>query len=810
MMAETPPQGPAPSATSSLDRAVSVEVIRASGGYAVEVPRGSKKPMPDWDPRKASDARSAQTLSSIEFSDSNIGLHVFGPLIDIDVNSRSAAHHHALAALLPRSNHVWGTRERSGTHRLYLLDEESFEPADWGILRLLREIPEAHVVIRGGRQARGEYILMPGSEHPTDGAYTWEALGEAREPIAATSLAGIMAAVRLAGAVAVVADKWEATPPEEMVMALTAFLHRAHGLAADLGEHCFVVDRDDAGRFFDTIFSATGTDPVTARGLRELFSDVWSRLTIELELPEATPLNLLVDDEEFMAKIYTLLTDNPEVRAIDEWVNRFVIVRPMSCAVDLEQLGRGSTTCFYKRAGLKDSFGDQIVSIQAKGKAQKLLLPDLMWSLPATRRFDGLTFSPGKGRFVHEREGLMVNTFTGFAIEPHPEPVTAADVKPFLEYVYELMCRKDKALYGWVMSWAASIFSAPDRKPGTALVAVGDHGVGKSFFGEQIIGKIIGDAHFGVIDSVDQLTGQFTASLTSQLMIMCEEATHSGQNRDNERLKALITAVRQKHEPKGIDRTMVPHHCRYYFTSNNLTDALRLAAGNKDRRFTVVEFSSDQRQNNRGYWRPFAEWLQEPGVLAKIHRYLKDFEFDHSLIMTPIMTEAKERIQQHSMPVVDAWLAHCLEVGHMLPEEVHTRWPDAPIEEAGGWSKIINRSEWAEWHSPGKLHESYVSFARSRREKAPLMPAGLLVRTLKEMGLYPRETNEDNSRRLLYTYADDRSGRVRKSRISIVKSMSREKIEAYLSELYGYEAAVGAARSGDTETASEFDGAWDA
>lgn len=777
--------------TASLGRAVSTEVIRRSGGYAIPLPLGGTLPASDWRPEKMTDSRSAQEASSLEYSDDNIGLHVFGPLIAVRALDASDAFIAALDQLLPSCKHVWGPSSSPRSHRLYLLAEPRFDPNNYGSLASFGAIEGASFEVIGGPQESGAHVTLPGSTVSGED-WSWSSIGDAREPVSVLELEALISGLRLAAAVSVLAARWSSVSPMELVRSLALFLRGTQSLLADL-EGVFAFGRAEADRFLAALLAVT--TPVDERsGFLAAFDEAWGLPDDGLGSSPIADLPRVLGDARAMQHLYVLLSDNPDVQAIAEFFGRFIIVDEIApgVAADLDYARKRSRPPkLYKRRHLLDAFGSKKVTLFHGGKPRQHKLADLVFELGAATHVDGLTFAPGDGRLVTRGGCTDLNMFSGFAIDPWPGDVSGDDVGMFLNYVDEVMCSRNRVSYAWVMGWMASLFREPAHPPGTALVAVGAPGVGKTFLGEHILGPIIGGGHYCKVEEVAMLTDRFTSQYTSQMLIMCEEAIHSGQRLQSEKLKGLITGRTQRHEQKGMDSVEVPHFCRYYFTSNNLTDALRIADAD-DRRFTVIRFNDSRKQDNRGYWRPFVEWLEQPGTRAKIHKYLLTFKYDRLHIARPVDTEAKRLIQQASMPLIDQWLAHCLDSDdHPLDEELHEHWSLAPIrnEFADEWKMHIDRAHWPEWIAPGALHESYARFVKNAgHSRRPPMNHSTFCAHLRERGLYPKEFTNDNQKRISWR---PESAFAKRSERRVVKCMSRDAVERYLDENWGREPSGG-------------------
>ena len=760
---EAAPREVAPPA--SFQRAVSCSFIRASGGYAVKLARGSKAPPPKWEPRDGTEARSRQVLAEVETDETtNLGIHFHGNLIDVDVNGEDA---HlflapALEALAPACAHVWGRPARPRTHRSYLIEGAAeFKPHDHPIIRRMQDIAEVKINVRGGPPARGEFSLLPGSAHPDGELYEWGDLAAAKGPPTVASVDDVLQAVRMAGAIAVLAPNWPKGGDQKPITgALAGFLHRAHNLGESIDAEFFRLTRDHACALVDVLSEVLGSSPEVTQERRVHFDATWGRADDGKPVTGATALAKALDDRSIIEKLYVLLTDSPEVRELDSFMERFVIWQGPGQAIDLEAVRAGSSRPFMSRPQLANSFGHRFVDVGGKRR----LLPELMWSMRAVTRVQGLTFEPGKDEILHTREGTRVNQWSGFSVEPHKFPVDKAEIQRFLDYIYEVICSSNPTYYPWVLSWIADIFKAPGNKAGTALVLVGRSGAGKTFLGENIIGKIIGDRHYSQTTSIAHLTGHFNLLYGNQLLIQCDEATNSWQRSEAAKLKALITDAKQRIEPKGVDAYFAPLHARLLFTSNETEEALYLNQGRDDRRYTVLEVSGAKKGKIDEYWLPFLEWLESPDILAKIHRYLRDHRYSKASIKTPLGTLAKERMQQRSWDPTDAWMAEMLSRGHPLSDETHQHWSDAPrVMPDGDFSRMIDRTDWPVWVSPDALARDYRDFLKTQGTRTRPMSSGVMALYLRDRGLYPAEltTAADTVCRVQYLHEDRRrTGRV--------------------------------------------------
>lgn len=225
-----------PQSPISTQRHVSLDFIKNRGAFAVRVIRGQKAPHKDeWNPKLNDATKSEMLLRELRNDEvDNFGAHWHGPLVDVDIDSDSPALMAALEILLPPCNHIWGHASRPRTHRAYQL-KNSFDPTSIPILDRIKRIEEVKLELRGGPPSRGRYTLLPGSVHPSGEEYLWVDLHKARYSPTVTTIDQILKAIRLAGAVAVLAPYWIEGLRNDLIMALSGFLHRTAKIAESLG-----------------------------------------------------------------------------------------------------------------------------------------------------------------------------------------------------------------------------------------------------------------------------------------------------------------------------------------------------------------------------------------------------------------------------------------------------------------------------------------------------------------------------------------------------------------------------------------------
>lgn len=756
-------------------RKVSVDFIRGSGALAVRVNENEKTPTKGWSPRTNDKNLSELVLRDASKSDyiQNLGIHLFGPLVDVDVDSDAPALMDALERFLPQSSHVWGHSSRLRTHRIYSLKTD-FDPSSLLILRMMKKIPEVKVELRGGSQSNGQYSVVPGSVHPSGEPYLWHDLKRASASVVTTEMTALLCALRLAGAVAVLAPYWVEGLRNELTMALAGFLYRTSRIADALAEDIdFRMNRDMAERLMEVLLEVTGDDEKDYRNRYKTFEQTWNKAEKDIAVTGGNTIGRITGDSVILSKLYSLLCDSPDITVLDEFTARFAIWSGPGLVIDLDAAAMGNHKPFMTRQQFCNSFGHRFVENSGKRK----LVADLIFHMPTTQRLAGVTFEPGKDILVDTREGKKVNQWAGFAIEPHPEPVKEKEIKPFLSYLLTVIASGNKEHYKWVLGWIAHIFKEPAKKAGTALVLVGLPGIGKSFLGEHFIIPIVG-SHAVATFSADRAVQGFNALFDNRIFVQCDEALSNRERRTAGKLKSLITDPTLVIEPKGIDPYDKPNHLRLLFTSNETRDAVFLSDGIDDRRYTILEVSPVQKGKIKEFWKPLAEWAADKTNLAKLHRYFINLDYDRSLISLPLKTEVKIIMQEHSMPVFDRWLMSWLSRDHPLSEQAHKSWFDAPINQ----SREIDRTEW-----PLRVNYSALTSDLLLVTKQEIRQGLAMNEQQIKLEFRRRKFDLDtvSESRIRDREFDNKLGKFITRRIRLHPCPTRKEVETYLTTKYG-------------------------
>lgn len=198
------------------------------------------------------------------------------------------------------------------------------------------------------------------------------------------------------------------------------------------------------------------------------------------------------------------------------------------------------------------------------------------------------------------------NLWQGFGTAP-----AFGDVTPWLDLLADLI--PDEAVRRYVLQWLAYKVQNPGAVPGTILLLTGRKGTGKNSLVEPIV-RIFG-SHGRVFDDAEQVAGRFTGHLQGVAFAVLDEALFAGDPRQNDRIKARVTATTVTYESKGVDPVAGVNRCAYVSLSNHL----HVWDATVDERRAVVVECGDGLTGKRGFWQRYYGWLDGQGPSALLH-----------------------------------------------------------------------------------------------------------------------------------------------------------------------------------------------
>lgn len=226
---------------------------------------------------------------------------------------------------------------------------------------------------------------------------------------------------------------------------------------------------------------------------------------------------------------------------------------------------------------------------------------------------------------------LSPNTIEYHRLAFHPIPQTADTLNLWVthtvvptqgcwkiieDYLRDVVCDGDLALFDYLIRFLAHALQRPEEKPGIMIVLIGAEGVGKGFL-VRLLEALWGATTLQVSD-IAAITGNFNAGLERAFWVALDECMFKGDKKSQDRMKSLVTEpaiqVEQKYEPS---RTIESFHRFIACTNHAQWGQIR----SDDRRYLFIKVSDCHKQDTK-YFGKLSNALNDGVTVPGLAHYL--------------------------------------------------------------------------------------------------------------------------------------------------------------------------------------------
>ena len=280
------------------------------------------------------------------------------------------------------------------------------------------------------------------------------------------------------------------------------------------------------------------------------------------------------------------------------------------------------------------------------------------------------------------------NFWRGFGVKCEPG---TDKIRRLLKHTFDIICRRDREKFRYLMRWLAWAVQHPDENPGTSVVLKGEsEGSGKSTLG-YVMRRLFGDAHSVKISDPMQVFGPHVDHLEYVCFLLAEEALWAGDPKIKDRVKDFITGETIHINPKGRKAYSAKNMIHAMLTTNH---DWAIPAGKNARRWFVCEVSDDKICDKEWFDRLYDDL--NAGGYGQFLNFLLNLKLDHwhprKLHRT---TELLEQ-QLHSASPIKHWLLACADEGRIRMYDLAAGAFDLNTE-----------------HPTGTLHEAFCGYMRA-------------------------------------------------------------------------------------------------
>lgn len=274
---------------------------------------------------------------------------------------------------------------------------------------------------------------------------------------------------------------------------------------------------------------------------------------------------------------------------------------------------------------------------------------------PQTICYDGVEFNPTGST------GNYLNLWIGPTLVP-----IAGGWTLIRSFLLEIICNDDQVAFDFLIHYLAHALQRPEEKPGIMVIMVGGQGIGKGTLGKIL--RLIWSATYWHIHKIDDVTGNFNASLERAFIVFLDEALFAGDRKASDSLKSLVTEpiiqINEKYQPARQTRS---YH-RFFAATN----AEHFKNTERDDRRDFVLKVSEARKDDYPYWSALNAEIEHGGAAAMMHDLLAMCLSGFNVRAKP-STAALVEQKLFSLNPVERWWHNALSQGGI---DGVSEWPD--------------------------------------------------------------------------------------------------------------------------------------
>jgi hypothetical protein len=329
-----------------------------------------------------------------------------------------------------------------------------------------------------------------------------------------------------------------------------------------------------------------------------------------------------------------------------------------------------SMDCEWKPGAFARRFAAWYIEVPTRGGVRKVYATE-EWAEKQSRfHIDGARMHPGQSFPLYQEHGKLWKN-----VYQRPRHEGTGDLSVFWAFFNKFI--PDVEEREWLLNWMAHKQARPDI-PGSAIILVADNDedederVGRFGTGRGSMFKILHRLYgveysrgqsFSVLDGTSSQSAYNSWIHGNVLVTVDETKTSATAHRRGEKksvyevLKDLVDPA-----PKGMTFNVKYgrafwgySYCSFWLATNHI-DALSIPKN--DRRFTVLENGPVL---TPGEGRALAEWMEVPGNIAELSRFLAARDLAGFNMFQHLETRGKEKMIEHSRSSVEELLMEMID-----------------------------------------------------------------------------------------------------------------------------------------------------
>jgi len=287
------------------------------------------------------------------------------------------------------------------------------------------------------------------------------------------------------------------------------------------------------------------------------------------------------------------------------------------------------------------------IFVQPSGGSGKPIPAEKFWKEHPWRHQRTIVFKPGG-----TTEPSEFNLWRGFGVTPQKG---WQHQRRLLRHILQIICRRDKAKFKYIIRWLAWAVQNPDKHSEVAIILKSrKQGTGKSTVGMVML-EIFG-RHGALVDDKERLLGKFNDWLETTSFVLGEEIMWAGDHKSTDKLKSMITASTLQVERKNGAIRQIKNRLHPMMTTNH---DHAVDAGVGDRRNVTLEVS-DERACDETWFGPLYQGI-ETGGTGEFLWFLQNLKLGDWHPRQIIKTAEATEQQRMSADSISQWARACVE-----------------------------------------------------------------------------------------------------------------------------------------------------
>lgn len=288
-------------------------------------------------------------------------------------------------------------------------------------------------------------------------------------------------------------------------------------------------------------------------------------------------------------------------------------------------------------------------SIDENGNVKKNnFINDWLKNNPNQKKYDDIGVYPN----INDCPNNVFNMWRPFAMEYITEYEPKPDELQIIRNHIKVLCGNDENVTEYFEKWIAQMIQYPSIKS-ICPTLISKEGAGKGTL-MKLFCKMLSDAKvYETTNPSRDIWGDFNGRMANTFLINLNELSKKETIEAEGRIKGLITDPKLTINNKGSNQYDIQSYHRFIITTNKEEP---INTSKQDRRNLIIR-SSDEKCNDREYFKMLHQILEDVNVIKTCYEYFKSIPNMDTFNLLPIpVTEYQTDLKELSANPIEKWI----------------------------------------------------------------------------------------------------------------------------------------------------------